>query len=1176
MSSNLLKQQKALAAALMKKKEPPDPAKQKKRKRPPPSTGSAKDPIAIDQQPNPAASTTSTTTTSSSGATKKPSVIARFALQAATVAASAPSGSCYQKRPMMIKRPSTLRPATNSLVYPPFSTIFNTPPHSTNAQIPADYVYLTLLSGSLTEPPPLPSSLPRTLPLHYSNIQEYQAHNIPLLLDEMHSELTANLTESLNKLNFKYLEQRVQHIKLSDFVGNTTIIEGQTMKVQSPVIPSTITELSYDDKKKYEVHYKNFRPNDVLLVMRSSLPISTLSTLETKTPDPRLGTDTMLIQVKGSRNSLDGLFVRAHSRALQRLLAADPPLPNQDHLPLAKRRFHSYKVLKIGSLVTSLREYHALCQLASLPILATFLKTEPAGGSTPIATTPVQIQNNLRLNQSQDEVREIDREEKERALHILNKNRTLGRGFIEYLGKRFNPSQLTAVAASAEKYGMAGDVTLIKGPPGTGKTTTLVGVLNALHLAQTHRYQDGVADMGKQMAAGNLGNVAIQQMWKAAVSKKPRILVAAPSNGAVDNIIMKIMETGFIDGSGRKYNPSICRFGRGQTKQVADVSLDKLVDDIYEGAADESVMAPRIAHLNKTLRELKDLIHMLVLTLRYFKACSPAELPLNWDVKVMENFAVQGHPNFGRIYFVDHNTKKTSFVAPTIMAPGCGVVLEKTPGYRTALTALIKNAERHAVREKELANCELAKGRDDHSGRMEIETNLLEHMQIVFVTLGGAGSASIQSTRQFETVVVDEAAQSTEASTLSALMLGSAHVVLCGDPHQLPATVTSNRAKSHGYDRSLFERLEVRKEGDVCSRMCNTCVWPFVHNVCGPLFFNTRALAQGCGHRVTMLATQYRMRSEISKFPRAVFYDNKLRDGSKVDARPLGESLMRCMKDRIPMLAGAMTFLDLESQEEKIGTGLVNYAEARLCVQLVEQLQRAYGADNLKGKIGVITPYAKQVGVVKRAFTSNHSNHSNLVDVEVNTVDGYQGREKDIIILSAVRAGPGKGVGFLSQHRRVNVALTRPREMLIVVAHAKRVANDKIWKELRDDCRRRGNLVSLRGNDTNDLTRVERPGPEWDMDDDDEDLGGSRVVGRFSDCFETPGKRSDDVDDGDFEWSQPKIPSLNTSESQGDSQTTNGSGDVLPFVVDAQVTSGARGSQESERSAVLPFALDRN
>jgi hypothetical protein len=154
-----------------------------------------------------------------------------------------------------------------------------------------------------------------------------------------------------------------------------------------------------------------------------------------------------------------------------------------------------------------------------------------------------------------------------------------------------------------------------------------------------------------------------------------------------------------------------------------------------------------------------------------------------------------GHADFGRVYFQDNANKKTSPLPPPPPPAGTGVKLERQKIYQTVLKDVISSCHKHSKKGRELANCEMARGHTDFKKQTEIETNMLEDAEIVFVTLGGAGSASIQNTRKFEVVVVDEAAQATEAAALSALHLGSSHVVLCGDPHQLPATVYSPKAK---------------------------------------------------------------------------------------------------------------------------------------------------------------------------------------------------------------------------------------------------------------------------------------------------------------------------------------------------------------------------------------------
>ena len=135
-------------------------------------------------------------------------------------------------------------------------------------------------------------------------------------------------------------------------------------------------------------------------------------------------------------------------------------------------------------------------------------------------------------------------------------------------------------------------------------------------------------------------------------------------------------------------------------------------------------------------------------------------------------------------------------------------------------------------------------------------------MHIVMTTLGSAGSKTIASAVKFEVVVVDEAAQSSEPSTLVALQLGSSHAILVGDPQQLPATIFSVSGRSTKYDRSLFQRLEE------------------------------------AGNPVHMLDTQYRMHPTISSFPRQIFYDGSLLDGHNVLENNYGGQLSRSIRDR--------------------------------------------------------------------------------------------------------------------------------------------------------------------------------------------------------------------------------------------------------------------------------------
>lgn len=183
------------------------------------------------------------------------------------------------------------------------------------------------------------------------------------------------------------------------------------------------------------------------------------------------------------------------------------------------------------------------------------------------------------------------------------------------------------------------------------------------------------------------------------------------------------------------------------------------------------------------------------------------------------------------------------------------------PEHRKYTNIILKQIEKFnsitsKVNLRELVMAADAK-QQQHDVRQQVETNYLDAAHIVLTTLGTAGAKILEATNKFEVVVIDEAAQSVEPSTLSALELGSSHAILVGDPQQLPATIFSISGRKTKFDRSLFQRLEE------------------------------------AGHPVHMLNQQYRMNPAISAFPRTIFYNNTLLDGPNVQHPEYGASLRR-------------------------------------------------------------------------------------------------------------------------------------------------------------------------------------------------------------------------------------------------------------------------------------------
>ena len=141
------------------------------------------------------------------------------------------------------------------------------------------------------------------------------------------------------------------------------------------------------------------------------------------------------------------------------------------------------------------------------------------------------------------------------------------------------------------------------------------------------------------------------------------------------------------------------------------------------------------------------------------------------------------------------------------------------------------------------------------------------------------------------------------------------------------------------------------------------------------------------------------------------------------------------------------TVLDLDSSEERGGTSLSNPAEAQLALHLYHNLCRDTNGLCSQSRVAVITPYAQQANLLRRVFSQNLGDSFGKA-VEVNTVDAFQGREANIVIFSCVRAAGSHGIGFLSDVRRMNVALTRAKHFLFVIARCRSIVVNPYWRDL--------------------------------------------------------------------------------------------------------------------------------
>jgi predicted DNA helicase len=297
--------------------------------------------------------------------------------------------------------------------------------------------------------------------------------------------------------------------------------------------------------------------------------------------------------------------------------------------------------------------------------------------------------------------------------------------------------------------------------------------------------------------------------------------------------------------------------------------------------------------------------------------------------------------------------------------------------------------------------------------KTRLRKSILEDADVVLSTLSGSGHDAMEKlTHGFEIVIIDEAAQAVELSALIPLKYNAKRVILVGDPQQLPPTVLSRVAQDLKYETSLFQRI------------------------------------QEAGHKTYMLKTQYRMNPAISHFPKSFFYGNQI-----VDAPEIAEKTKRpwhVKKEFAPYL-----FYNVKGQEKKLNHSVYNDAEANAVLALVESLLSSFQDYNFTSRIGVITPYKRQQMTLRRAFKNKFGDEA-LDYIDINTVDGFQGQEKDVIIFSCVRAGSGSGVGFLADLRRMNVGLTRAKSSLWVVGHKESLKVNSEWKSLIDDVESRG------------------------------------------------------------------------------------------------------------------------
>lgn len=290
--------------------------------------------------------------------------------------------------------------------------------------------------------------------------------------------------------------------------------------------------------------------------------------------------------------------------------------------------------------------------------------------------------------------------------------------------------------------------------------------------------------------------------------------------------------------------------------------------------------------------------------------------------------------------------------------------------------------------------------------KKQCERELLQHADVICCTCVGAGDPRLGK-MQFRSVLIDESTQATEPECMIPVILGCRQLILVGDHCQLGPVVMCKKAARAGLSQSLFERLVV------------------------------------LGIRPIRLQVQYRMHPAMSAFPSNIFYEGSLQNGVTSADR-----LRPSLDIPWPQPDKPMFFYTSSGQEEisSSGTSYLNRTETAS----VEKIATRFLRSGVKPEqIGIITPYEGQRAyIVQYMQYSGSLNKKLYVEIEVASVDAFQGREKDFIILSCVRSNEHQGIGFLNDPRRLNVALTRAKYGIIIVGNPKVLSKQPLWNHL--------------------------------------------------------------------------------------------------------------------------------
>ena len=480
--------------------------------------------------------------------------------------------------------------------------------------------------------------------------------------------------------------------------------------------------------------------------------------------------------------------------------------------------------------------------------------------------------------------------------------------------------------------------------------------------------------------------------------KKQHILLCAPSNASADELALKLSEMSLISLN-NKFGKII------RTILQETYGLDTRVNQEEFSSAEETISLIRLGQLDQVHPSVKPFhIDSLISSARHQYT---SKMSINLKEQVGLKYKYEGDikqlesslQGLKLQYetFADDRTVKTDILETQL----------NIKSLHSKLTNVLRSiSQLESIQQK-------SKLTD-----ISIKESLLKHTNIILTTLSSSGISVMEELfkdrklNHFSCVIVDEATQCNELDILIPLQFLSTKLVLVGDPNQLPAVVKSPQLQGNGFGRSLFERFDQ--------------------------FFNQDSNNED---PVIRLDTQYRMHPEICYFPNKTFYRGELRTSRRIEMRPND------------LLNPYFLFHISYGQETSNKPGqIMNLKEIEFVSALVRELLRKFDSSS----IGIITPYQAQLKELSKTISAFSER------IEVNSVDGFQGKEKDIIIISCVRSKSKTGtIGFLSNSKRINVALTRAKKALYIVGDVDSLKRNITWNKLIQDAETRERLLTI-------------------------------------------------------------------------------------------------------------------